>query len=220
MKSIERAPDLRRQVYERLRESLRSGQLSADMRLMEHGVARDYGVSRTPAREALAMLAQEGLLVQDGRGFRLPRYSEDEIRDVYEVRQTLEPVAVRRVLETATAEQCAAVRALIERELDEHGDHDSYIGANARIREAIFHLCPNEKLQQVVHLFEEMTQYIRLKTLTMPDVRALSVAGMRKLARAIGDRDADAAEAAMNELLTTARQEMLSVMADGPPPIP
>src|ERR1700688_4743838 len=76
MKQVERVPDLRSQIYERLRIAIRGGEYAPGTRLLENDVARDLGVSRTPAREALALLTQDGLLVHEGRRFKVPVFDE------------------------------------------------------------------------------------------------------------------------------------------------
>jgi DNA-binding GntR family transcriptional regulator len=219
MRPIQRVPDLRSQVYDRIRENLRAGVYPATVRLLEHGIAREFGVSRTPAREALAMLAREGLLIQEGRGFRIPQYTRQEISDVFEVRMRLEPFAVRLAVERATKAQLKELSELIETELKNHGSDETYVAANRRIRDAIFALCGNPRLVQVIKTFEDLTQYIRIWTLVDPKTRAISVAGMRELRAALRKEDSRAAEEAMASLLAAAQSAVLRRMAaDDPGP--
>src|SRR5215475_7451031 len=101
MKQIERVPALRSQIYERLRAAIRVGVYPPGTRLLELDVAKDLGVSRTPAREALALLTRDGILVHEGRGFRIPVFDAQQITEVFEIRQRLEPYAVRVVCQRA-----------------------------------------------------------------------------------------------------------------------
>jgi DNA-binding GntR family transcriptional regulator len=205
MAPVVRVPDLRQQVYEGLREAIRRGDYPPEARFLEHGVARDFGVSRTPAREALALLVQDGLIVQDGRSFRFPTYTPEEIDEVFEVRRRIEPFAVRLAVERSSDAERQMMRRMIESELAEHGKRETYVAANQRIRNAVFAMCRNPRLQTAIHMHEDYIHFVRTHTLTDPDIRATSVGGMARLAKAIAARDPDAAEAAMDFLLVEAQ---------------
>src|SRR5262245_46476875 len=112
MKLIERVPNLRSQIYERLRAAIRAGAYPPGTRLLESDVAKDLGVSRTPAREALALLTRDGILVHEGRSFKLPIYDAQQIRDVFEIRRRLEPYAVRMACERASTTELKTLRTL------------------------------------------------------------------------------------------------------------
>jgi DNA-binding GntR family transcriptional regulator len=212
MPSVIRAPDLRQQVYESLRENIRTGHYPPETRFLEKSVAEEFGVSRTPAREALALLVQDGLIVQEGRGFRFPVFTVDEIMDIYEVRLRLEPFAVRRAVERATPEALRDLAGLMRRELDLHGDKDSYVQANRRMRGAIFGLVQNARLLHAIQANEEYTHYVRVHTLNDAAIRAKSVEGNYRLLDAIEARDPEAAEISMAHLLLAARQAIIQQM--------
>lgn len=211
---VVRVPDLRQQVYVQLKENILSGGYPADTLLYENSVARDFGVSRTPAREALVLLVQDGLLEQEGRGFRFPQFGGSEIADVFEVRLRLEPFAVRRAVETASSNDLDALVKLIRSELAAHEKRDSYQAANHRIRDAIFALVNNPRLVNAIRVHENYTRFVRQRTLSDPHIRAVSVEGMKRLAEAIESRDAEAAEVAMAQLLLLARRAILAQLED------
>ena len=88
-------------VREALREAILDGRLSGGTRLIQAELAAQLNVSNTPVREALRDLAGEGLVVFDPhRGSRVRSLDLDEVRELYEMRIALEPLAVRRVIET------------------------------------------------------------------------------------------------------------------------
>jgi hypothetical protein len=103
MKQVERVPDLRSQNYERLRIAIRGGEYAPGTRLLEDDVSKDLDVWRTSARVALALLTQDGLSVHEGPRFKVPVYDDQKIIDVFEIRQRLEPYAVRLACERATS---------------------------------------------------------------------------------------------------------------------
>jgi len=82
-------------VYERLRDEVVSGQLPEGAPLVEATVATRYGTSRTPVREALRRLEQDGLVERGARGLRVRIRGPEEILEIYEVRILLEAAAAR-----------------------------------------------------------------------------------------------------------------------------
>jgi GntR family transcriptional regulator of vanillate catabolism len=87
-------------VIVRIREMILHGELAPGHRVGEVALANSLGVSRTPIREALPLLAQEGLLTQlDTRGFVVREFTPREIMDAIEVRGVLEGLAARMLSE-------------------------------------------------------------------------------------------------------------------------
>jgi GntR family transcriptional regulator of vanillate catabolism len=87
-------------VIVRIREMVLHGELTPGQRVGEVSLARNLGVSRTPVREALPILAQEGLLTQlDTRGFVVREFTPKEIMDAIDVRGVLEGLAARMLAE-------------------------------------------------------------------------------------------------------------------------
>ena len=86
---------LRDVVFKTLRQAILKGELEPGERLMEIQLAERLGVSRTPIREAIRKLELEGLVLMVPRkGAEVARISEKNLRDVLEVRRTLEELAV------------------------------------------------------------------------------------------------------------------------------
>ena len=94
-----------REVHQRLRSAIVSGALAPEARLYEQRIAAELGVSRTPVREALAMLDAEDLVVAGRTGGTIVRrVSVDEVRETYEVRAVVEGHAARLAAERITAD--------------------------------------------------------------------------------------------------------------------
>lgn len=114
------APARARTAYEHVRATLRAAildrTLPAGMRLVQSDLAAQLGVSTTPVREALRDLATEGLVLFDShRGAVVRPMNIDEVREIYELRMTLEPLMVRRVVDGITDEQLARAEELAAR---------------------------------------------------------------------------------------------------------
>jgi GntR family transcriptional regulator of vanillate catabolism len=99
----------------RLREMVLRGELAAGERVPEAAVAKRLGLSRTPVRQALPALAQEGLLVAAGRrGYAVRRFAPQESLDALELRAALEGLAARAIAERgASPELLAALDACL-----------------------------------------------------------------------------------------------------------
>ena len=107
------------QAIVRIREMILRGELAPGQRVAEAPLAELLGMSRTPVRQALPMLAQEGLLAEHGtRGFVVRAFTDDDVLDAIDVRAALEGLAARRVAERGASK--ALLRAL--RDCLEDGD--------------------------------------------------------------------------------------------------
>jgi GntR family transcriptional regulator, vanillate catabolism transcriptional regulator len=95
----------------RLREMILRGELVPGQRLAEAPIAEQLGMSRTPVRQALPMLAQEGLLIEHGtRGYVVRAFTPRDVLDAIDIRGVLEGIAARRVAELGVSK--AFVREL------------------------------------------------------------------------------------------------------------
>ncbi|HEY0249224.1 MAG TPA: GntR family transcriptional regulator [Gryllotalpicola sp.] len=93
-------------VLRTLRDAIVSGSLAGGTRLVQAELAEQLGVSITPIREALRDLAGEGLVIVDPhKGSRVRTLDLDDVRELYALRIVLEPIMVRRVITSVTAEQ-------------------------------------------------------------------------------------------------------------------
>jgi DNA-binding GntR family transcriptional regulator len=110
----QRAAPLRQQVVERLRQEILDDVLHPGQRLLENTLCENYGVSRTVIREALRQLESEHLITMlPNRGPIVTVLTEDNIRDLYEMRGTMEGLAGQLFAERASSEQAEGLVALI-----------------------------------------------------------------------------------------------------------
>lgn len=82
--------DTTNEQYARLRKEILDGRFAPGAVLLETALSARYGVSRTPVREALGRLAQDGLIERSTRGFRVKQRNPEEILEIYEARIALE----------------------------------------------------------------------------------------------------------------------------------
>jgi len=107
---------VREKTYEHLKSDILSGRFLPGERLAEEHLAEELGVSRTPVREALHKLEQDGLIEPlESRGFCIPRDSEEEIEDLFEIRTVLEGYTLKLICERITDEQIALLEGIVEK---------------------------------------------------------------------------------------------------------
>ncbi|MFC8197910.1 GntR family transcriptional regulator [Streptomyces sp. NPDC060006] len=110
------APSLRDAVYAKLRASVLDGKFGPRERLAEMRLAGQFGVSRTPVREALARLASDGLIERGADGYFVTIPNLTQLSDFYELRITLELRGIARAIEdTALRHDPAILHAELDR---------------------------------------------------------------------------------------------------------
>ena len=117
-------------VCRTLRAAVMDGTLPGGARLVQADLAQQLGVSTTPVREALRDLATEGLVVLDPhRGALVRALDIDEVRELYDLRMTLEPMMVRRVMSTMTPDRLDRA-AELQRRMEQPCDSSVWAGLN------------------------------------------------------------------------------------------
>jgi DNA-binding GntR family transcriptional regulator len=215
-RAIARPLPLRQQVYERIRDALRSGRYRAGDRVTEIGLAAELGVSRTPVREALGQLSREGLLVGHARGgFQIPALDARDLDEIFAIRAQLEPFAASAAATRIGAGEIETLEACIAREARAGGDargRAAFHAANAEFRRILFAASGNARLARLIANFEDHVQYVRARTLDDESVRRVVADGQRRILRALAARSADEAAAAMRHHLEAARRHLLDAL--------
>lgn len=118
-KSTKSVPSVRERTYEHLKSVILSGRFRPGERLAEEHLAEELGVSRTPVREALHKLEQDGLIEPlESRGFCIPHDSPEEVADLFDLRTVLEGYTLRLICERITDEQIKVLEELADKSDD------------------------------------------------------------------------------------------------------
>ena len=140
------------EVAERLRDLIRSGELEPKARVNELELAERFGISRTPLREAIKILATEGLLdLLPNRGARVAHISAAEIEEMVEVIAGLEATAAELACRSITDADVAVIEVKHEAMTAawRRGDDPTYFTLNREIHEAIMAASRNATLQGI-----------------------------------------------------------------------
>lgn len=154
---------LRDVVFNTLREAILKGELKPGERLMELQLAAKLGVSRTPIREAIRMLEQEGLAVTIPRkGAEVAKMTEKDMEDVLQIRDALDELAASIACELISKEELEKLRRTMH-EFEEYaktGDVKKIAEADVKFHDIIYHATENPKLVNMLNnLREQMYRY-------------------------------------------------------------
>ena len=116
-KRRKRSPIDAETIYGRVVDAIMEHRLAPGRKLVEEKLAEVFGVSRTIIRQVLVRLAHEMIVTLiPNRGAFVTSPTVEEAKEVFELRRLIEPALARRLAAAGTAEQCAGLRAIIERE--------------------------------------------------------------------------------------------------------
>ena len=154
-KSIQ--PDRRRladEVYDELVEAIIRRDIGLDDTLVQEKLAKEMQISRTPVREALMRLAQEGVLEVSSRGsFKLYKMDEAEVRELYQSRAAIEGQCARILAVHHSAEDIQYLRKTVEREENIASPTvRAYFEANRNIHRAIVERASNRFLLDMFNM--------------------------------------------------------------------
>ena len=208
-----RRPDsLRARIYTAVRERIRKGEFGRHDRLVDKDLARELGVSRMPAREALMQLMHEGYLVGSTRGFKIPQLSAPEITDIFHVRRLLEPEAAALAATAASASAATVLAASVTRAVEAVSRHDveGLIEANHAFRQAWLQEVPNRRLVETIERCADQVLAVRHQTLVDAGVHPTVLAGLHALEQAFREHNAEAARIAMRRFIDQAEASFLA----------
>ena len=189
---------LYQEVADRLRQQIYARELEPGSRIDELRLCAAYGTSRTPLREALKVLAAEGLVTMKvRRGAYVTEVSRDDVTQVYHLLALLESDAASQVAAHATEPQRTELRALHD-ELERHvGRRDAFFAANETFHLALLTMAGNRWALQTVTDLRKVMKLNRHHSLFKQGRLSDSLAEHRALMAAIEARDPDLTGALM-----------------------
>ncbi len=187
---------LRDQVYDIIRDELKTGGLKPGERLYENQLAAKYGVSRTPVREALFQLAREGLLIGGERSFSLPVDTVEDLRDRIEVHILVDPAIARHAASDGTDEQIKALARYYAtaKRAEQSGRFSVFAEATYQFKKLMRAMCANVALARCAAVLEDQFLFARNEIYRRADNRAIAVHHDGRILKAIQARDPDLAE--------------------------
>ena len=210
---IRRQPPLAAQVFETLRTMMQAHVFEPGERMVEEDLARRLAVSRTPVREALFRLEQNGMLEQRDGGFHVPRLTLRDVEEIFQIRRLLEPQGVADVAAATTDGDLAAYIAGRDRVLAADTEQAA-VKANIAFRGLWLARIPNQRMQDVLMRFDDQVVLVRHATLRSAQSRLDAAQGVSRLVEAFAARDPTAARRAMKDFIDSALSHFRQAVAD------
>jgi DNA-binding GntR family transcriptional regulator len=215
-----KAPTFREAAYQAIKQGILAGQIEPGQPLVEERLAAMLQISRTPVREALAILEHEGLIAPIyRRGLFVCKLSREQVVELFTANEAVEPFLARRAAFYATPEQLAALDAAIG---DGEGcvarvDVSGFLRSGRVFHASVGLAAGNPTLAQFVERNEERVDLFLMSYGKAVDAEMMSASNRehRAIYRAIVERDPDAAARLATYHAQSTRERFAALAHDG-----
>ncbi|MFC7403312.1 GntR family transcriptional regulator [Citricoccus sp. GCM10030269] len=199
-------------MHGQLKAEILRGDHSPGDSFREVALAERFGVSRTPVREALGRLLQEGLLERGTRGLQVRRLDPEQLMQVYDLRILLEGQAAEEAATARTEMDLVRLDGLLTRDRTlEDPDNATRLGTNIKFHEALWSAARNPILRDLLDRLATHQIHAPTSTLTRPGRWDQSLDEHEQIIGHLRNRDGAAAREAMQQHMTTARSLRLEM---------
>ncbi|HPT51209.1 MAG TPA: GntR family transcriptional regulator [Accumulibacter sp.] len=203
---------LYQEVAERLRQRIFAHELPPGMRIDEQALTVDYGISRTPLREALKVLAAEGLVtLVPRRGCFVTEISEQDLDEIFPLMAMLEGRCALEATARVTPAAIAEIEA-IHQQLEDFADSnriEDFFEANQEFHFRIQEMSGNRWLRQVIQDLRKVLKLTRLFSLSVDGRLQQSLIEHRAILAAIKAGDATRAQGMMHDHILSGRLALI-----------
>ncbi|MDR3348205.1 MAG: GntR family transcriptional regulator [Acidaminococcales bacterium] len=206
---------LREIVCESLRTAIIGGVLKPGERLMEIQLAEELGVSRTPIREAIRKLEQEGFIdMLPRRGAYVANISIKDVVDVYEIRIALDVLAAGLAAERITGDELALLRQRlgIIKEVVEHGDMEKIGEYDWAFHEVLYKAGKNDRLVGIINNLRDQLTRLRVTSMNYQDRIKDTMLEHELLVESIAMREPELAKQRALEHMRNAERTLLKAI--------
>jgi DNA-binding GntR family transcriptional regulator len=201
-------------VYQQLRQMILSGELPPQTRLVEIHLGEQFGVSRTPVREALKRLTAEKLVHGDPvRGLVVHAPEPHEVSEVYLVREALESLAVRLAAQRITDDELRQLRVIIEsmRDAVDKDRTDLVVSATIAFHDVIYRAAGNDTLFRLARDLSDFVRRFSAEAFSHPERAKDVVDEHGRILAALEARDPEAAAKASSAHLQAASSYLVQL---------
>jgi DNA-binding GntR family transcriptional regulator len=213
MKKTVDATNLREQTYDIIKNMIILREIEPGKKINEEHIAREIQVSRTPIREALCRLENEGIVrIVPRRGAFVSDLTETNVKEILMIREVLEGLVVRLAVENMDEKKLEKLRKALEKvsaipEKDRELTH--YTRSEVDFHALLLDASNSQMLKNMMEIINAHLQIIRLRTVVIPERAQKTVKEHQQILQAIEDGDADAAEELMRKHVCSVREVAL-----------
>ncbi|NIM57347.1 MAG: FCD domain-containing protein [Candidatus Aminicenantes bacterium] len=186
---------LSQSIYNYIKESIINNKLKANERINEKEIARTFGISTTPVREAVLRLGAEGFVtINSHREASVREISFKELKDIFQVLAQLDSLASNLAIKNLSPEKIKEIEHLTK-EMEKHCNRNSiekYMDLNVEVHKKTWESIPNRFLQSVIlYINDHMLRYnyARFQALKKPGVLERSMADHKEILKALKEKD-------------------------------
>ena len=193
---------LRDVVFNTLRQAILRGEMEPGERLMEIQLAQKLGVSRTPIREAIRKLELEGLVIMIPRkGAEVAHITEKDMKDVLEVRSTLEELVVELAIKNVTDEKIEELKcankvfesAIVSK------DAANIVEADVKFHDILYSMTNNARLIQIINNLREQMYRYRLEYVKDARTHSIIISEHNDIIKQIRDKNVPVAKTVIHQ---------------------
>lgn len=201
--------DQENKAYELLKYSIIDGSIPPGYRLVERDLGERFSMSRTPIRAAINRLVSEGLAERaHNKGVSVSMLSKQKLVDFLYIREGLEGMAARQAATNRNQAQVVDLLEIIEemKQKVNTSDLQAYYKLSGKLHQLIFHAAHNEQLHILAIRVNDQVARYQYRNLMMSGRAEYSIKEHTDIVNAIADKDADKAQAIMQQHIANVRE--------------
>ncbi|MDQ2148102.1 GntR family transcriptional regulator [Alcaligenaceae bacterium A4P071] len=195
-------------AYNEIKQRIFAGAFAPSDRLREIEVASLLDMGRTPVREALKRIHDEGLLTHEpGRGLVVTTMDQQDVTELYAMREVLEGAAAAFAAQHATAAEIDNMQAILQ-----EGENGDPVATNLKFHAAVYNAAHNRHLIRSLQSLTDTTYLLGRSTLSSPERAHIAMQEHLDIVAAIRSRDAQRASQAAQRHIHQALLERLKML--------
>lgn len=200
-------------VFEKIEDAILSGEFARGDVISELKLCKLLDVSRTPVREALTRLRQEGLVEESGKGAVVVGVSEDDLFDIYEVRMRIEGLAAARCAEVMSEEHLKSLNEtlVLQEFYTSRNQPESIKKLDSEFHKQIYSYCGSRTLETLLCELHRKVKRYRKSSVSNPERALEAVREHREIYEAIAAHDGALAESLTARHIKNARDSIMKV---------
>ncbi len=208
-------PELNQQAYDEIRRRILDGELPPSSPISEYQLAADLNISRTPVREALKRLEEEGLVWSiPNKGTFIAEMSAQDVMEIYQVRERLEGLAARIAAEQMSEKDIHQLEYELSllNKAESTGQADEIFQCDIRLHKLIIASTQNIRLVKILAMLDAQMHRVRIFFSQSPDWVQAVIQQHTIIVQRIKARDCEGAENAMVQHLRSACDRSVQVL--------